>query len=261
MNCTICGHNDSREIVEFVSGVKILVCAKCSNAFTYPPPKLPDYVAEDFHANGEATNKLTRLEDLPEEIRTSYDIQSKLVERHVSKGEPILEIGGGEGIFLNILLERGHLVEMNEPSLSAAARARSRGLKVYNDYFQAVRFDSAYSLIAMAHVLEHIEDPMKFIWNLRTILKPSGYLLLTQTNYRGFMPRFLKDKWYAWVPEQHFSHFTINGIRFMADNSDFEIVDYKYSRLYHDRSVYHRALRYIPFFQDQVHVLLKLKSR
>jgi len=95
---------------------------------------------------------------------------------------------------------------------------------------------------------------------LKLHLSSNGMVLLTQTNFNGFMPRFLKENWYAWVPEQHFSHFSIEGIRYIAENSNFEIVDYKYSRLYHGKSIYHQVLRYIPFLQDQIHVLLKLKS-
>jgi 2-polyprenyl-3-methyl-5-hydroxy-6-metoxy-1,4-benzoquinol methylase len=150
---------------------------------------------------------------------------------------------------------------MNEPSIPAAARARSRGLKVYNDYFQVVKFDSTYALITMAHVLEHIEQPLKFLGGLEKLLKPNGYLMLTQTNFNGFMPRFLKENWYAWVPEQHYSHFSIDGIRYMADKLNFEVVAIKYSRLYHGKSIYHQLLRYVPWLQDQIHVLLQLKSK
>jgi len=260
MDCTICHSSNTREIISLPLAKHIYLCKNCHNAFTFPQPSLPDYKNEDFHANGLVTDKLTRFEELPEEIRTSYSIQLHLIEKYLKKDDLILEIGGGEGIFIDLLYKQGYSVEMTEPSLSASSRAIKRGFKVYNNYFQEAKFDSAYSLIIMAHVLEHIPDPLSIMEMLKLHLSSNGMVLLTQTNFNGFMPRFLKENWYAWVPEQHFSHFSIEGIRYIAENSNFEIVDYKYSRLYHGKSIYHQVLRYIPFLQDQIHVLLKLKS-
>src|SRR5688572_15860359 len=141
MECTICSSSDTKKKLTLESGKMIYECNHCTNAFTYPKPSIPDYASEDFHANGLATDKLLLFEDLPEEIQVSYNIQTQLIEEHVTKGEPILEIGGGEGILADRLLKRGHRIEMNEPSLTAASRARKKGIKVYNNYFQKTSFD------------------------------------------------------------------------------------------------------------------------
>src|SRR5258706_16149477 len=116
MKCTICHSSITREIVSLKDGKLIYLCKNCHNAFTIPQPQLPDYQNEDFHANGLATDKLTEFAELPEEIRISYRIQLQLVERYFSKSDGILEIGGGEGIFLDLLHRKGFSVEMTEPS-------------------------------------------------------------------------------------------------------------------------------------------------
>lgn len=257
MKCTICGFENSKEIVAFNTGVKILLCKNCSNAYTYLKPQLPDYTNEDFHAKGMFKVKLTQLDDLPSEIQDSYQKQLRLISRCIPGNADILEIGGGEGIFLDLVKKSGFRVELLEPSVSAAARAKQRGLKVYNDYFQNINLEKKYDLVCMAHVLEHIDDPLNALEHIKKLLRPNGFLLLTQTNYKGFMPFLLKERWYAWVPDQHFSHFTMEGINYMANATQFKVVDYKYSRLYHGPSIYHSVIKYIPFLQDQIHVLLK----
>src|SRR6188768_1493340 len=108
MNCGICNSSDTRLIVTLPLEKYIFLCKHCKNAFTEPVPTLPDYTAGDFHANGLVADKLTRFVELPEEIKTSYLIQANLIEKHLKKGTPILEIGGGEGIFLEMLSSRGH---------------------------------------------------------------------------------------------------------------------------------------------------------
>jgi ubiquinone/menaquinone biosynthesis C-methylase UbiE len=259
MKCTICQSPAVERIVVLQKGQKIFACNTCHNAFTVPAPVAPDYTVGDFHANGTTTPELTYADQLPEEIRTSYSIQASLVAKHVAKSEKILEIGGGEGIFLNKLMDLGYDVEMVEPSLTAADRARKRGIKVHNGYFHETKFNAQFGLITMAHVLEHIADPKNVMVQLRKLLQPNGFLLLTQTNYKGFMPKLLKEHWYAWVPDEHFSHFTVAGLKYLAQQTGYDLVDYKYSRLYHGKSIYHSAVKYVPFLQDQIHVLLKSK--
>src|SRR5258708_9158113 len=155
--------------------------------------------------------------------------------------------------------DKGYQVELIEPSRTAAARAGERGLTVFNDYFQNIELKKRYSLICMAHVLEHIDDPMGTLTALRKMLKPGGFILLTQTNFKGLMPVVLKRHWYAWVPDQHFFHFSVQGIKFLAGKTDLEVVTYRYSRLVHGQSILNSGVRYIPRLQDQFHIMLGFK--
>jgi 2-polyprenyl-3-methyl-5-hydroxy-6-metoxy-1,4-benzoquinol methylase len=255
--CTVCGSANTKLKLDYSLDIKIVYCENCNNAFTYPKPILPDYASEDFQAAGKDLEQVTNFGSMPEEIQTSYRLQLKMIQKNVSNGANILEIGGGEGIFLDLVKSAGYQVELVEPSLSAAHRARQRGLSVRNDYFHNLTFDKKYSLICLSHVLEHIDDPIKTIQQLALLLEPSGFILLAQTNFKGFMPRFLKKNWYAWVPHQHFTHFSVDGLDFVAHQSNLRLKDYKYSRLVHGKSVYHSVIRYVPFLQDQIHILLQ----
>jgi SAM-dependent methyltransferase len=259
IRCTICNASNFREMLSISEQTKIMLCKNCANAFTYPKPTLPDYSSEDFQAGKGEIDTLTLLKDLPDEIKMSYSIQVAMIMKRVPMGSAILEIGGGEGIFLDLLKNEGYEVELIEPSVSAANRARKRGLNVQNDYFQNVSFNRKYSLVCMSHVLEHIDDPLNAISRIKNLLTPNGFILLAQTNFKGFMPMFLKSNWYAWVPNQHFSHFSLPGLKYLAGKSSLNISAYKYSRLVHSRSIYHEMLKHIPFLQDQIHILLQVK--
>jgi 2-polyprenyl-3-methyl-5-hydroxy-6-metoxy-1,4-benzoquinol methylase len=181
-----------------------------------------------------------------------------MIEKKLAKSSAVLEIGGGEGIFLDMVKRAGYDVELIEPSYTASQRARKRGLNVHNDYFDNRAFDRKYALVCMGHVLEHIDDPLNTIKKIKDVLSPGGFILLTQTNVNGFMPRFQKEHWYAWVPDQHFTHFSLAGLKYLARQSDLVVSDYKYSRLVHGPSIYHKTLKYIPFLQDQIHILLQM---
>lgn len=261
VSCTICTSSYVREIISLPDNKKVMICKNCKNAFTHPKPALPDYSSEDFQAKGKETDILTNLKDLPHEIEKSYTLQLEMINKHLPKGSPILEIGGGEGIFLNMLKNNGYDVELVEPSLTASTRARKRGLHVHADYIQNLHFDKKFALICMSHVLEHIDEPVAAIDYIKTFLAPDGFILLAQTNFRGFMPFLLKENWYAWVPDQHFSHFSLAGLKYIAKQCSMSLSEYRYSRLVHGPSLYHTTIKYVPFLQDQLHVLLEQKSR
>ena len=257
INCTICDSADVDELLSISEKVKIFVCKNCKNAFTYPKPLLPDYVSDDFQAGDRERSTLTLFTDLAAEIQTSYRKQLKIIERHVAKNSTILEIGGGEGIFLEMVQKSGYNVELIEPSRSASERAMKRGLHVRNNYFQNISFERTYDLVCLGHVLEHMENPIAALTSITHVLSPGGYVLLTQTNFNGFMPSLLKKNWYAWVPTQHFSHFSLKGIHYLAGKVGCRVITHRHSRLFHGKSLYHSTLKYIPFLQDQIHVLLR----
>lgn len=256
--CTVCNSSAVRKSVVFESRT-IFYCRHCRNAFTFPKPVPPDYTEEDFQARNEDKEKLTSLSELPEEIRTSYRIQRSMILRKVKAGSSVLEIGGGEGIFLDLLRESGYETQLIEPSKTASKRAEKRGLNVHHGYFQEVKLEKKFDVLCLGHVLEHIDNPMFVMNTLKGYLKPKGFILLTQTNINGFMPRFLRDQWYGWVPDQHFTHFSLPGIKFLARQTGFNVADYRYSRLVHPPSIYQRAVKFIPILQDQIHVLLQPK--
>lgn len=256
--CLICGSVKIKEVVYLAGNKKVYSCNNCGNAFTYPKPQVPNYAMLDFHSGDriKENQQLTSILNLPDEVQYSYKVQKELIGKYLKKGSEILEVGGGEGIFLECL-KNDYRVELIEPSKSAALRAEKRGIKVYNELLHKVSLEKRYDVLCMSHVLEHIDNPLETIEYLKEKVNPRGYILLTQTNFKGFMPRLLKEKWYAWVPDHHFWHFSLKGMKFLAGNAKLKVVDYKYSRLWHGKSIYHESMKYFPFLQDQFHVLLK----
>lgn len=76
--------------------------------------------------------------------------------------EPVLDVGGGDGLFLRILAERG-LVELEMADFSAVAveRARVAGFSAHLvDLDEGLPFgDDAFGTVCALDVLEHLMDP------------------------------------------------------------------------------------------------------
>jgi hypothetical protein len=139
------------------------------------------------------------------------------------------------------------------------ARARESGLNVFAGRLDdSVEFEKV-DLVLMSHVLEHIADVPDALRRVAAIV-PDGYLLLVQTNYRGWVPRLYPHRWYAWVPNQHFWHFTPGSLAGCAAKCGYTPVACIYSGLVHEKwklRVLSQLARLVPGAGDQFHLLLR----
>lgn len=251
--CTLCGSHNIK-LITSVDTFKILECKKCHIAFTFPPPSLPDYENMDFHSQNEKDNekKLILKIDLPFDWQKLIETQVSLIKKNFDLNDDILEIGCGEGIFLNELKLQGFKNTSGiEPSRTAAIRAQKRGLNVTNSYFSPEAFKSKYNLVIMSHVFEHIQDPMSFLNQIVQILKPSGSIMFTQTNFKGLIPRYEKARWYAWVPEHHYWHFTLKGLTLLMNKQNFSLNQSAYISLVHPHNFLYKLANKRESLKDQ----------
>lgn len=259
--CRLCQGTDLKLVFSTIE-FDIIECSNCKIAFTYPIPNLPDYVNMDFHSgeNKESADKLIFIENLHPDWQRLIRLQTKMIIRRNDWDIKILEIGCGEGILLDELRKAGFQnIEGIEPSKTAFQRAQRKGLKISNGYFDNTRIERCYDLVIMSHVFEHIEDPKSFVEKVKSVLKPGGSIMLTQTNFKALMPRYLKENWYAWVPDQHYWHFTPSGLEKMFRQHGFMSFQVKYCTLVHPRTKLNWLARRIPFLLDQFVFIAKME--
>ncbi|WP_165825450.1 class I SAM-dependent methyltransferase [Pedobacter yonginense] len=232
----------------------IYTCKNCGNGFTDPPPQTIAYTEEDFHEQF----GFTTIADLPKQWRNSVLKQIKFIKKYIHPNANILEIGCGQGLFLTQLEKEGYQVYGIEPSVKASAVARSKGLNVKTGYYPAQNFDGVkFDLIIMAQVLEHVEAPLELLQQISSLNK-NAYLLLVQTNFKGLVPQKQKQNWYAWVPDQHFTHFTAKGIRFLTQTINLKTIEIEYSTLEHNNYWLSKCASILPGTGDQIHAMIKL---
>lgn len=96
----------------------------------------------------------------------------------------ILDIGCGPGFFLSTAKARGWQVHGIEPSMQAAAHARSLGVTVTEAFFSAEtapapgRFDAVH----LNNVLEHVPDPIGIFTLATGLLDPGGLVCVNVPN-------------------------------------------------------------------------------
>lgn len=256
MICTWCGADRPRIVIHTVQW-DIVACRRCANAWTNPPPLAQPYDAEDFHAQFE----FERVMDLPHQWLTALTKQVHLLKKYVQPGGAVLEIGCGQGLLMELLASEKFSVTGIEPSRAASSRAREKGFNVITGYFPHEELKQHFDAVILSQVVEHVAEPLHFINQVQQKVRSGGVVLFVQTNWRGLMPRLLKEQWYAWVPQQHYWHFTPKGMAFILRKLNFKVEAVEYSSLEHgDRRLSHLG-ELFPNLGDQFHLVARCPLR
>jgi ubiquinone/menaquinone biosynthesis C-methylase UbiE len=129
-------------------------------------------------------------------------------ELPLSPGEQVLEIGCGGGASTVALAQRGHLVQaidsvanmLNSTRQCAADAGVSSSVFTNQGDAHNLAFpESAFGLVLAIGVIPYLHSPKKALGEMARVLKPGGYLLVTQSN-RWRLNNVL-DPW-LWPPVQ-----------------------------------------------------------
>lgn len=105
-------------------------------------------------------------------------------------GHNICDFGTGNGLFMDLAKDRAKSVsgiELNEIHLK---EMKERGLNV-TSRSSDIETDSL-DIVSMFHVLEHIDDPLKILHEIKRTLHPQGRLIVEVPHARDFLIETLK---------------------------------------------------------------------
>ena len=187
--CPLCGHRQSRSFDRRTfrnQAVKNRICTRCGLVY-----QTPRKTAEELDNFYEAEyRRLYQGGEGPG--RKDLVIQGGRAESllHFSRGrlpapKRHLDIGASAGtLAMRFQAYYNNTAVGIEPGLAYREYAQKLGLKVYPSLEDlAAAGEGRFDLISMAHVLEHLPDPVGYLVELRqTFLSPEGWLLIEVPN-------------------------------------------------------------------------------
>jgi len=134
-----------------VSDSKFHICTNCGH---YQIKNLNDEnYYEDYLMQVSHSNKINVLQD--------KQIQKLLL--HTKETHSFLEIGCGDGNFLNKATEYFNYAIGYEPSLNFYNLCKTKNLRVINNYFPSIDIENKFfDCFASRQVFEHLENPKVF---------------------------------------------------------------------------------------------------
>jgi len=159
------------------------------------------------------------------DLARSYqqDLARRFVSRFDLEGQPVVDVGCGDGLFLSALGEAGAQPIGYERSGRAAEILRAEGHTILDgDLVQATRsLPEPPAAVTTRHVLEHIDDLEAFLGSLRQSVAPGGAVLievpaLEQTVHGRRVYDFIPD---------HLSYFTAATLGLALERAGFRSVE------------------------------------
>ena len=148
-----------------------------------------------------------------------------LVDRHDLHGHAILEIGCGDGYFLDLLCARnkGRGIGI-DPSMRDRLPPRRPGdrVTIIAEKFSPGHLETPAELLCCRHVLEHIGQPSRFLRDIRSAIREREMALYFEVPNGQTMLRNL-DLWD--VIYEHCSYFTPTSLAELFRRTGFEVVE------------------------------------
>ena len=138
----------------------------------------------------------------------------------------LLDVGCGDGSYLNLMSNLGWDVVGCEPDPEAANIAREHfGLHVIAGMFEDIDMPSdSFDAITLSHVIEHTPDPYRVLRRCFNLLRKNGRLVLITPNTRSLGHRIFGSSWYSLDPPRHLVLFSHKTLKLVVQNSGFQIL-------------------------------------
>jgi len=139
------------------------------------------------------------------------DLKAELAFINAQPAGRILDVGCGLGHLLSGVSaewER-HGVEISE---YAAERAAAHGAIVNGDLQSACYPDHWFDVVTLYHVIEHMEDPVAELREIRRVLKPGGWLIAGTPNFDSACARRYGDRFRMLHDKTHISLFSAESL-------------------------------------------------
>jgi SAM-dependent methyltransferase len=219
-DCDACGSASFRNLgereykvagrtMDFITEFVDVCCENCG--FVYERQRPDEAFLYDFYRD--AHNRY----DSQIDIRVDYDTEARIepIEKYVSKGAKILEIGASTGHFCQSLRDIGYDAEGLDPLDQEGDDADVEKGFITKD--TSVNEAEKYDAIVSYYVMEHVRDANEWIAELANFLKPGGHIFIEVPNYKTYP--------YNSLTFEHIFHFRPEHMALIMKKNGFDVLD------------------------------------
>jgi 2-polyprenyl-3-methyl-5-hydroxy-6-metoxy-1,4-benzoquinol methylase len=195
ISCPLC-EAESRSDFLSCDGFTFVRCSRCGAVYQNPSPVFEDlrrrYGEGYFTYEQENERNFFHLMELG-----LKDVDFDARTARLPRPRTFLDIGCATGMLLESMKRKGWTVKGVDICRESAEYGKlTRGVDIFPGTLQEAGFpDDSFSVIHFSHLIEHVPDPRGFLRDVRRILKPGGFAVITTPNVDGFQARLFKKGW------------------------------------------------------------------
>ncbi len=205
-----------RQLDHVLFGGILWRCSVCCLAFRFPRPSKKEL--DNLYRQGSLDNWSEN-----DGIRFDWQMTVKILEKFPNV-KKVLDVGCFDGRLLGSLDPRYEKLGL-EIHADAARRAESRNIRIIaQDFDELDKSPSIADAILAMDVIEHSEDPLKFLAQLTQAASPGGLIIVATGNTSSLSWRLMGSKyWYCHIAE-HISFINPAWAHWSARQLDLELI-------------------------------------
>lgn len=223
MENKICQHEEYKIISEMPE-IKIIQCQQCHLIRAIKKNCAePNKIYQNYYTKETGGRFNFWMEYLVKSFRMLRAVKIFFLE---PQARSILDIGSGRGWTLYFLKKYFKYETAVGTQISKAAYEFSKEklkLEIYHQDLLDINWDKNFDLIALWHVLEHVESPEAYLQKIQELLKRSGLLIIEIPNYNSWTSILTKNYWLALDLKHHLTFFTPTTLITLLKKYNFKV--------------------------------------
>lgn len=178
-------------------------CPGCGLVYLNPRPgreEILGYYNRDYYGEGE--KKFGAWIEAP---RLCFaENRARRIGRFLPRKGRVLDVGCGQGTFLQLLRREGWEVQGTELAEEPARRARQAGIPVFLGEIQEGQFGKGtLDLVTLWHVIEHLRDPAGILRRISPMVGKKGLVAISTPNVESVQARVFRERWFHLDAPRH----------------------------------------------------------
>jgi SAM-dependent methyltransferase len=253
--CNICGSKRHRTVCCFDSfegrgskydGVSVVQCLGCG--VRRRNPALQDDYEEEYHApyvdQGAAIHAHI--------FQHFSDLMTLKFADFRTGVERFLDVGCSTGRVLQLAKVMGFAATGLDLSRWAADHCRKLGFESRCGSLIGQWSDGGiFDVIHCSHSIEHVPDPVAYLFEMHRLLMPGGLLMLAFPNYQSIQRFYWGKKWPIWCLDSHLWQFSLRQMAVLCRCVGLQPIT---MRALHGYEVNSKILKFIFDFGSSVHL-------
>ncbi len=208
-------------------------CINCGVVFLNPmyddTELMHFYPQSEYYAyHTDFENLVNEPNTLKSKLKKIFKTSKEYKELYSNPGN-VLDIGCGNGFYINKLKNKGWKVKGVEPSKVASEIGNSIGLNIFNGSLIDAKYqDNEFDLIYSHHSFEHIYNPNETLVEINRVLKKDGKLFIGIPNFGGMNAKVWGRYWYYLGAPVHTFNYSPKNITLLLEKNKFKVEKINY---------------------------------
>jgi 2-polyprenyl-3-methyl-5-hydroxy-6-metoxy-1,4-benzoquinol methylase len=157
----------------------------------------------------------------------TFERRIKLLKQLGARGR-ILDVGCACGFFIEAALKHdfdAYGIEFSKEAVAMAREDIRSRITIGDVNVLRERGDEQFDAVVAFDIIEHTQNPVKFLEEIRHVLRPQGWLMLATPDTDHFLRYVMRSRWPMLQPMQHTYLFSKKAMTYALEKSGYENIE------------------------------------